>query len=109
VLDVTSDAVVVDVHVQPGARRSEVRGRHGDALAVRVAAPPDRGRANEALLTVLAEFFHVPRPQVELVAGHTSRRKRVALHDVDATAVRRSLDRLLAERPGRESRPSPRR
>ena len=64
------------VHAQPGARRTEVAGVHGEALKVRVAAPALEDRANEALVAFLAECFGVPRRQVTLEAGSRSREKR---------------------------------
>jgi uncharacterized protein len=63
------------VHVQPRATRSEALGRHGDALKVRLQAPPVDGAANEALVELLASVLEVPRRAVQLVSGHTSRRK----------------------------------
>lgn len=71
--------ITLTLHVQPGAKRTEVAGTHGDALKVRLAAPPVDGQANEALLSYLAAQFGVPKRQVELVSGYTSRKKRVQL------------------------------
>jgi hypothetical protein len=74
--------VIVTVHVQPGARRSEVVGPHGDALKVRVAAPPVDGKANRAVAALLADVLGVPRGAVELVAGAGQRRKRLRVRGV---------------------------
>lgn len=71
-----SGAWVIHVHAQPGARRTEVVGVHGEALKVRVAAPALEDRANDALMAWLAERFGVPRRNVALVAGARSREKR---------------------------------
>ncbi|MDR2196253.1 MAG: DUF167 domain-containing protein [Gallionellaceae bacterium] len=68
---------LLELHVQPGAKRSELAGLHGDALKVRLAAPPIEGRANEALLRFIAELFEVTLRDVELVRGAQSRRKTV--------------------------------
>src|SRR6476661_10117292 len=68
--------VVLNVHVQPGAGRTAVVGRHGTALKVRVAAPPQAGRANDASAALLVETFGIGAAQVELVAGASSREKR---------------------------------
>ncbi len=76
---------VLTVHVQPGARRTEVVGEHGDALKIRLAAPPVDGKANEALLAFLADRLGLVRRQVVLKSGQTSRRKQVA---VELTADR---------------------
>ena len=73
------ETVVLELHVQPGAKRTEVAGLHGDALKVRLAAPPVDGRANDALLRFIADRFGVPLRNVELRQGGQSRHKRVAV------------------------------
>ncbi|HAP78135.1 MAG TPA: YggU family protein [Acidimicrobiaceae bacterium] len=65
----------VRVRVQPGARRSEVMGVHGDELRVRIASPPVDGRANDALCAFLASVLGVKSREVEVVGGHVSRSK----------------------------------
>jgi len=72
-------ALVLTLHVQPGAKRTEVAGVHGDALKIRLAAPPVEGKANAALLRYLAEAFGVPQRAVTLVRGEASRRKTVRI------------------------------
>jgi uncharacterized protein (TIGR00251 family) len=73
------DVITLTLHIQPGAKRTDVAGLHGDALKIRLAAPPIEGRANEALLKFIAEFFDVPVRQVELKQGGQSRHKVVAI------------------------------
>jgi uncharacterized protein (TIGR00251 family) len=73
------EIITLTLHVQPGAKRSEISGLHGDALKLKLAAPPIDGRANEALLKYLAVFFKVPLRQVELKQGAQSRHKVVAI------------------------------
>lgn len=73
------DELTLTLHIQPGAKRSEVAGLHGDALKIRLAAPPIEGRANEALCRFIAETFEVPLRQVELRQGAQSRHKVVAV------------------------------
>lgn len=73
------EVVTLTLHVQPGAKRSEIAGLHGDALKIRLAAPPVEGRANEALLKLVAQLFDVPLRQVELKQGGQSRHKVVAI------------------------------
>ena len=73
------EAIVLKLHVQPGAKRTEVAGQHGDALKVRLAAPPVDGKANGELLRYLAEAFGVPLRSVTLVRGESSRRKVVRI------------------------------
>jgi uncharacterized protein (TIGR00251 family) len=71
--------VILELHVQPGAARSEFAGEHGGRLKVRLAAPPVEGRANAALVEFLAGYFGVPKRNVRIAAGLKSRRKRVVV------------------------------
>ncbi|MGH7545961.1 MAG: DUF167 domain-containing protein [Gemmatimonadota bacterium] len=81
------DSVTFAIHVQPRASRAGIAGLHGDALKVRVTAPPEGGRANDEVVRVLADALGVPRSAVEILAGHTSRRKRVRVRGVTAEQV----------------------
>lgn len=81
-LQETRDGVVITLHIQPGAKRTELVGLHGDALKIRLAAPPVDGKANAALLAFLAEVFKVGKREVELVSGDTRRSKRVRVNGV---------------------------
>ncbi|HEY7793856.1 MAG TPA: DUF167 domain-containing protein [Gaiellaceae bacterium] len=81
----------VRLRVAPGAARPGVVGRHGDAWKVRVAAAPERGRANEAVLELLAEALAVPRASVTLVSGSASRDKIVELSGIPPDEVERRL------------------
>jgi uncharacterized protein len=73
--DSAAHVLTLRVHVQPGARRTEPAGIHGDRLKVRLAAPPVEGKANAALCVFIAEAFAVPLRNVELAAGDASRKK----------------------------------
>lgn len=73
------DELTLTLHIQPGAKRSEIAGLHGEALKIRLAAPPIEGRANEALLRFIADLFAVSLRQVELRQGGQSRHKVVAV------------------------------
>lgn len=75
--------LVLTLHVQPGARRTEVMGTHGAALKVKLAAPPVDGKANEELQRFLAEVFAVPKRNVVLLSGATGRGKRVRVDAPD--------------------------
>jgi uncharacterized protein (TIGR00251 family) len=68
--------------VQPGAKRSEVVGLHGERLKIRVAAPALDGRANDALIAFVTEALRVPRRDVSLVSGERSRDKLIAVAGV---------------------------
>lgn len=71
--------LILRLHIQPGAKRTEAVGLHGDALKIRLAAPPVEGAANTALLKFLAMTFGVPLSQVTLKHGIKSRRKVVEI------------------------------
>ncbi len=92
------DAVVLNVHLQPGAGRTSVVGRHGPALKVRVAVPPEGGRANEACGSLLSETFGTA--DVELVGGAKNREKRFKLSGVELEDFRRQLERAVDEGTG---------
>jgi uncharacterized protein len=90
-LDVTvrgGGAVRFGVRVQPRSSRTEVAGVHAGALKVRLHAPPVDGAANEALVAFLAEALGVPRRQVRIVAGASSRAKVVEVEGVEMARVR---------------------
>jgi uncharacterized protein len=81
----------VRLRVAPGSARSGVVGRHGDGWKVRVAAPPEGGRANDAVVRLLADALEVRRRDVTLVSGHGARDKVVTLAGLGAEEVERRL------------------
>lgn len=83
----TATGVRLTLHIQPRASRTEFAGLHGDALKVRLAAPPVDGAANDALLRFLAERLGVPRSALALVGGATSRRKVVEVTGLSAESA----------------------
>ena len=82
ITDDDNGGVLIDLRVQPGAGRNAVVGRHGDAIKVRIGAPPIGGRANEAVIELLAETLGVKRAEVSLVSGDSSRSKRVQVNGI---------------------------
>jgi uncharacterized protein len=79
------------LRVSPGVGRAGIVGRHGDAWKVRVTAPPEDGRANEAVLRLLADTLSVPRDDLTLVSGHSARDKIVLLDGVSPAQIERRL------------------
>jgi uncharacterized protein len=71
------DGVAIRIHAQPGARRTEVVGLHGDCLKLHLASPPVEGKANACLIEFLARRLRVKRSQVTITRGTSSRRKTV--------------------------------
>ncbi len=85
------DGVILCLHVQPGARKTEIAGLHGEALKIRLAAPPVDGKANASLIEFLARQLGVAKSAVELLSGATSRAKRVRVGGVNCDAVSAKL------------------
>ncbi len=79
------------LRVSPGAERAGVVGRHGEAWKIRVAAAPEGGRANEAVIRLLADTLSVPRESVTLVSGHGGRDKIVELAGLGPSQIERRL------------------
>ena len=86
------------LRVIPGAGRTRIDGRYGDAWKVRVAVAPERGRANDAVVELLARALAVPRGRSEIVGGHVSRDKVVAVHGLPEAEVDERLGASTAER-----------
>ena len=87
----TNDAAMFVVKVVPRASRNQIVGREGDAIKIRLNAPPVSGKANEALVKFLAEAFGVHRAQIEIVTGHASRHKIVRVHGVTANQIEKMI------------------
>ncbi|MEP6779573.1 MAG: DUF167 domain-containing protein [Gemmatimonadaceae bacterium] len=95
-LSATRGVVRLTLHVQPGARRAAIVGVHGDALKVAVQAPPIDGKANDAILSLIADAFQLPARDVSIVSGHTARRKVVALEGLSLAEAELRLRAILS-------------
>lgn len=73
------------LHIQPGAKQTEVVGLYGDSLKIRLAAPPVDGKANKALITFLAKTLAISRQQIQIVRGETGREKTIEIHGFSKT------------------------
>ena len=81
----------IALHVVPRARATAVAGTHGDAIKVRVAAPPVDGAANEELVRFVAACLGVPAGHVKVVGGASGRRKTIAVSGIESVELRRAL------------------
>jgi uncharacterized protein (TIGR00251 family) len=88
-----SGSLTLRLHIQPGARKTEIVGSHGEALKIRLAAPPVDGKANAALIAFLAGELGVPKAQVELIGGASSRGKLLRVSGASAEAIARFLSK----------------
>lgn len=82
-------SITLVLHIQPGAKKTEFAGLYGDALKIRLAAPPVDGKANLTLCAFLAEYCGVPKKAVSLVSGEAARAKRVRIEDLGAEGLTR--------------------
>lgn len=90
---------IITIQVQPKAAKSECVGLHGDALKIRVAAPPIDGRANEALLAFLAARLRVAPSTLSIYSGATGRHKRVLCATLTAADVLARFDLVAGKGP----------
>jgi uncharacterized protein len=98
-LSIRGDGVLLQLSVTPNAKRTEVDGLHDGALRVRLAAPPIDGRANEALVAWLAKSLGVPKRDVAVLRGESSRRKQVAIAVSHDAAARWLTEQCGVQRP----------
>jgi uncharacterized protein (TIGR00251 family) len=87
----TEQGIVMNVHIQPRASRTEYVGFHGNALKFRISAPPVEGLANEALCGYLAKVFRISKGSVVICSGQEARQKRVLLKGVSPEQVNNTL------------------
>lgn len=87
--------ILLAVRVMPRSSRNELAGVYGEAIKVRLTAPPVEGAANQALVEFIAELLRVRKAQVEIVAGQSSRDKTLCISGVDEAEVRARLSALL--------------
>ena len=94
-----ASGLVFKVHVQPGASRNQVLGLHGDALKLKLTAPPVEGKANKACIGFLSEALGIPKTSIEIVSGHSSRHKniRITCSARQTPLLRKRLEELGAE------------
>jgi uncharacterized protein (TIGR00251 family) len=85
------EGVTLRLHIQPGAKKTEVVGLHGEALKIRLAAPPVDGKANACLIAFLADRLGVARAAISLLSGESSRAKRVHVSGVTDAEARARL------------------
>ena len=81
------DDSLLILHVQPGAKQTGIAGMHGEALKIRLAAPPVDGKANDCLMAYLAKTLGVPKSRITLDAGASSRSKRLRIHGLPPAQI----------------------
>ena len=90
----TVNGITFSVKVQPRARKNAITGAVGDALKLSLTAPPVEGKANQAVIDFLADFFDIPRSSVTITSGAASRMKLIRIAGANLQALERRLQRL---------------
>ena len=75
----TNQGIILKVFVQPRSAKNMIAGQHGDALKIKLTAPPVDGAANKMCIQYLSKFLKIPKSAIEIISGHTSRTKRLLL------------------------------
>jgi uncharacterized protein (TIGR00251 family) len=85
------NAVVLTLRIVPRSSRNEICGEHGDALKIKLQAPPVEGKANKALIEFLAETLGIHRNNISILSGDTGRNKRVAITGISSQEITEKL------------------
>ena len=85
------EGIILEVHLQPRAKKDEIVGIHAGALKIKLKAPPVDGKANQALIAFLASCLRLPKERLKILSGHTSRRKRVYIKGLQAEEAQKRL------------------
>ncbi|MCX6116977.1 MAG: DUF167 domain-containing protein [Proteobacteria bacterium] len=91
-LSSNGDSVVIQVYVQPGAKKAGIVGLHGDAIKIKISSPPVDGQANEALCQFLSFFLDVSLKHISILRGHQSRTKFVQVIGISLPLVQKKFD-----------------
>jgi len=97
------DGLLIDVRVQPKSSKNAIVGVHGEALKIKLNAPPVDGKANKALVQLVAKALHCPKSAVEIISGQASRNKRLLIRitkDADFEFRRESFKAILKAQIG---------
>jgi len=92
------DGVIIPVKAQPGGRKNAIRGEQNGALKVSVTQVAEKGKANAALIEVLAKELQLKRSQIELIAGETQSQKRFLIRDISCDDLSVRIVAALADR-----------
>jgi uncharacterized protein (TIGR00251 family) len=93
-IDADKMGLKFDIYVQPRSSRNQVVGLHGDALKVKIKAPPVDGAANKMCISVLAKTLKLPKSAIEIVSGQAARTKRLLVRTTGASDPGKEIERL---------------
>jgi uncharacterized protein len=96
-LEPHADGTILPVRAHPGARRNEIRGEQDGMLKVSVTQAPEKGKANKAVIELLAKKLGLKKSQIELIAGETSHQKRFLIHGLKADELTERVEKLASD------------
>jgi uncharacterized protein (TIGR00251 family) len=105
----TSHGVLLLVKAQPGAWRRGIVGLHAGALKIAVTEPPEKGKANRAIIEVLCESLGLHATQIEFQSGETSKLKKLIVRDIAVDELQRRVNVVIADQPSQRTSASPKR
>jgi hypothetical protein len=94
-LEPRAEGTILPVRAQPGARKNEIRGEQDGALKVSVTQAPEKGKANKALVEVLAKGLGLKKSQIDLISGETASQKRFLIRGIGSEELRERIDRAV--------------
>ena len=97
IISACAEGVRLQVKITPGSSRDRILGPHGDSLKISVSAAPEKGKANQALITYLSKLTGLPQQHITVVSGHTSPRKVLLLAGIDRDQCLDLLQRAMAK------------
>jgi len=95
-LEQNARGVVFSVRAHAGARQNAILGLRAGALRVAVTAPPEKGKANQAIVAMLSKALGISKSQIELISGQTSTKKRTLITGVEFTKIRQAIEIIVA-------------
>ncbi len=94
-IEVTKEAIRLHIFIQPKASKNEIIGPHSGLLKIKITAPPVDGKANEGLIEYLSDYFDIPKRNIIIIRGETSRKKTLELRGISLEQVHIKLGTLL--------------
>lgn len=88
--------IILKVFIQPRSSSNMIAGQHGDALKIKLTAPPVDGAANKMCIQYLAKYLKIPKSSIDIISGHSSRTKRLLLRHGNDQTTRKRIRSLLS-------------
>lgn len=88
----TQGGVLLHLFVQPKSSKNEIVGPHNDELKVKITSPPVDGQANEAVIKFFSKLLRIPKGQIELIRGETSRHKVIKIHGLSTEDLQKIVN-----------------